>query len=235
VTVFWGTHFAVPAQLAALSSSWSAATSWLTLTWTPYAGDPLLFWRYRVYRSIDAGLTWVQIDEDALADPTVGSFVDYDAPLGIPLQYRVTMDNGAYEGPVATRSDQLSLTGWYIVVPGDAAHSFRIHHVVPSPTRNPRSAKVARYPMGRSSALVTSSPLRLPSGAFTAEIRLFYHAEVALLRAVEDLAADLAYVIIKNTDNESLRVQISGWSEDVASQMLTRMTTTWWCVQDPEA
>src|SRR4051794_36433928 len=98
MTVFFGTHYPTPPATVGLVSSWNATTSWLTLTWTAYGGSATLFWRYRVYRSTDGGVTWTQIDEDALANLAVPTFIDYDAPLGVPLNYLVTVDNGWYEG-----------------------------------------------------------------------------------------------------------------------------------------
>lgn len=228
MTQMFGTHFPTPSAVTGLTSTWDSDTSWLTLSWNAYAGGASLFWRTVIRRQVGSGDLEVIAEID---DAAVASFVDYDAPLGVPLLYVVTVDNGAYEGAGIQVGDLVDLLGWYIVVPGDSGHSFKIRYVVPQPARNPRTSRTARYPLGRSTALVTSSPVRRPSGSLPVEIRLTYHAQVALLRDIEEYAAINPYVILKNTDNESLRVQIDGWTESMSGQMLTTMSCNWWAVQ----
>lgn len=230
---WWGTHFALPPAVSGLASAWDRDTSWMTLAWTAYASDPALFWRNRIYRQVGSG-DLIQIDRDALSDPAIAQFVDYDAPVGVPLTYVVTVDNGAYESaPSAgsTVSDLIAVQGWYIVTPGDSEHSFKVRYVVPSPRRNPRTSKTVRDRLSGSTPVITSGPVRRPSGTLTVEIRLPYHDQVALLREIEEYCANGNYVVLKNTDGESFRVLIDSWEETLSSQLFTQMTCNWWAVE----
>lgn len=225
----WGTEFPIPDAPTNLTSTWSDETSWLELDWDAWPGDPDVFDHWEIYRQIGNG-DLVRIDNGTQTDGDVPKFTDSEAPVGVSLLYGVLAATGAYQSQTVTVIDLIDVPGWFIGVPGDETHSFKVRYVVPTPSRNARTSKTVRYPLGRSTPVITSGPVRKASGTLTVEIRLTYHSQVRLLREIEEYAADNPYIVLKNTDGEAFRAQIDGWTEQLSTQLLTQMSCNWWAI-----
>ena len=85
------------------------------------------FVAYNVYRSTDGGATWVQVASIGVQATT--TYDDYEAPLDVPLLYRVTQVSIDFEGDPAEGSTELDIHEWWVVTPGYSEQTFRLHVV----------------------------------------------------------------------------------------------------------
>lgn len=224
----WGTEFPIPSAPTNLAAEWSDETSYVLLTFDAWPGDPDVYDHLEVRRQI-AGGDLIRIDDGSLTDPAITTFTDPEAPTGVALTYDVRFDTGAYESAPTTVITLIEVLPPYLVAPGVEPLSWQVRSMLPGGSRDPQVSKTARWPLGRSTALVTSGPVRKPSGSCSFAIDW---ADLDQLQRFRDLTAYLAtnpYAVWKPVAGESLRVQAT-FAETGPNVEGYTVSMTWWVV-----
>lgn len=226
----FGTEFSIPTTPTNLTATPDAETSWVALAWDAWPDDPALLEEWRVYRTDGAGER-IRIDDSRATDPDDPTFVDYDAPWGVGLQYEVAAYDGARESESADVATEIGALGPFLVVPGDGATSWS-PLPVSGARRLPRTSKTMHSPLGRSTYLVTSGgTLRKPAGSASFDIEWADLEDLARFRSLDAYANANDYVVYKPAAGETYRVQIANLIETGPNEDGYGIAFDWFSVQ----
>lgn len=198
------TTFTPPAAPTELVITSNVASSKIELSWQPTLLG-IDFARYSIYRSSDLGVTWREIgSNEAEADV---EFDDYEAPLDVPLLYRVSVWNttGFESDPPAEGSTELDVAAWWLVTPGNDQKTFELRVVTGYDDQQPLQEE--RYePLGRDRKLVVMGELLGVEGKIDVDLSREDAALVQMIREASVQAGE--YVLIKSPFGEVFRSHV---------------------------
>jgi hypothetical protein len=205
-----------PADVTDPSITADVPTSSMALSWTPIV-DPN-FVAYIIRRTI--GSTTIELAR--LLSIGSNEFTDYTAPLNTIVTYEISTVNTDDVESVGVELDAVldDTSGYWLVVPEDAEHTFRVQHVAGFEEEEPVQEERHR-PLGRDRVLVVQGERTGSEGTLTVKVAPTDLAVVPKIREISDLGA-FANVLLKTAFGDVFRVAlgsvrrsrlVAGWSQ----------------------
>lgn len=175
----------------------------ILLEWAPSTIAPEDFRYYQVARSV-AGGPWVLLA--TLADQAATSYMDYAAPIGPEVAYRVTQSNLDEESDPNVATVTMDECSWWLVTPGAPDASFEVPNVTALESEWPLQSE-EHEPLGRTRKLVETGVLLGEEGSATAYLEREHDpAVLALLRGAASGAS--SEVLFKSPYGEVFAVSV---------------------------
>lgn len=203
------TSFAPPPAVSGLAIEADLDFSRVVLTWDVSPTADVDFGGYRVYRSLDNGVTFTLLT--LIAEKTSVTYSDYEAPLNTSLLYRVTQANLDFESdPVDAATDMTSLQ-WWVVVPDDSSLTFPIPKVTSASLTSP---KVQEFysPIGRPTRVAVGDVVLTEEGQLSFIVMPDNTGMIALLKRVQ--ARMDGGILLKSPDGTVHTVQYGDMSRN---------------------
>lgn len=198
----FATVFTSPGPPTDLVATSYLATSRIELSWAPSALG-VDFDGYRIYRSIDGGVTYAEIG--SVNVEATATYVDYEAPMDVPVLYGITVSNPDFESTKGLVSSQLDEHAWYLATPGMPTYTFRIQYVHGFRERE-RLQRQRLAPLGRRFPVIVTGELEASSGRVELEV---HPPDAWLIRRIRELAVlDVPYVLLKTPFGDVYRVKL---------------------------
>jgi len=185
----------------------------VVMTWDASAIAQVDFAGFRVYRSLDGGLTFDLLQILPLVSDV--TYSDFEAPLNADLVYRLTQSNLDFESDPVDGSIMLASSQWHIVVPGDADLTFGIPKLRAASLTSPKVDDVFS-PLGRPGKMVIGDTVQTEDGEISFIAMPGNLGMVALLKAIQSRME--GGIILKATDGSVWPVQF---------QSMRRTFTSW--------
>ncbi len=194
--------FVPPPALAELNVS-TVEPAAVLLEWSPSTLPAEDFRYYQVYRSV-AGAPYVLLATQVVQAAT--TYLDYSAPIGVGLGYRVTQSNLDEESAPLEATVAMEECAWWLVTPGAPEASFEVPNVTALESEWPLQSE-EHEPIGRSRKLVETGALLGEEGTATAYLeRADDPAVLALLRGAA--AGTSSEVLFKSPYGEVFAVSV---------------------------
>lgn len=206
------TTFTPPAAPSGFLLEADVDASAVRLEWDSSSIPQVDFAGFRVYRSLDNGLTFLLLATYELVSEV--EHVDYNAPLNVPLLYRLTQSNLDFESEPAEGSVELVSSRPQVVVPGDLGLTFSIAKWNSLAMTTPKTQDEFR-PIGRPGALVIGDVVHAETGVISFLAMPDNLGMVALVRAI--MSRMEGGILLKLTDGTVLPVQYGAMSRTFTS------------------
>lgn len=178
----FSTDFAPPPAVGNLELTAELEFSRVILSWDVSPTPEVDFGGYRVYRSLDNGVTFVLLT--TITDINTVTYTDYEAPLNVSLLYRVTQANLDFESDPADAATELESRMWWVVTPDDSDLTFAIPKITSASLTSP---KVQEFysPIGRPTRLAVGDVVLTEEGQLGFLVMPDNPGMIALLKRVQ--------------------------------------------------
>lgn len=199
----FSTEYAPPDPPTGLVIVADVPSSSVTVSWTATALG-VDFAAYIGWRSRDGGVTWEEVARITVEGVT--SFVDYEGPLNVPLQYGVSVMNTTYfESTRAQAGTELQAQTWWLVTPGDPSHTFALAVVSGFDDVTPMQDELFE-PLGRNRKVVVMGEQLGSEGTLQVNVSREDAMLVDMVRQAQMHVGE--YILLKNTFGEVFRSHI---------------------------
>jgi hypothetical protein len=199
----FSTTFAPPSPPTDLALTADVPRSRVLIEWTATALG-VDFSYYTVFRSTDAGATWIAIA--TLTPEAADEYSDFEAPLAAALLYRVTVTNTTgFESLPLEGGTELDVSTWWLVTPGDETRTFELRVVTGYDDVRPMQED-AYEPLGREKKLVIMGELLGHEGSIDVDLSREDAGLVEMIREASMHAG--GYVLIKSPFGDVFRSHI---------------------------
>lgn len=198
----FSTSFVPPSPPSGLELSADLDASAMRLVWDASAVAQVDFGGFRVYRSLDNGLTFTLLALLPLV--TDVSYDDFEAPLNTVILYRLTQSNLDFESDPVDASADLTSSAWWVVTPDDPTLTFPIPKVRAATMTSPKVQDIFA-PIGRPTRVAVGDVVQTEEGQLSFLVMPDNAGMIALLRAIQ--ARMEGAIILKAPDGVIHRVQ----------------------------
>jgi hypothetical protein len=200
----FSTDFVPPDPVTGLTLTADIPSSAMLLEWdaTTLGGA---FVDYRVYRSTDAGASFELIG--VIAIESESAFADYEAPLNVPIVYRVTVSTTDFESDPVEAGSGFNLDEWWLADPtGDVSRTFHLAYVTGWASRSPLERELYTA-LGRPKRIAVRGERLGEEG--TVDIEAYPDNAAALWALLKDAQLHpTEYVLLKSPFGEVYRVTL---------------------------
>lgn len=205
----FSTTFASPAPPEGFEIDVDIEASRVRLTWSPSVIAPVDFAGFRVYRSLDNGLTFSLLA--ILTDVNDVEYEDYEAPLNTDMVYKLTQSNLDFESEAVEGGAILASYAWWVVTPGDLSLTFPITRHTQATLTSPKVDEVFS-PIGRPTKLAVGDVVQTEYGQLAFRVMPDEPGKIALWKRLQ--ASMEGALLLKATDGVIHRVQYGNMSRN---------------------
>lgn len=215
----FSTSFSPPSAPGGFTIEADIPSSAVRLTWDPSGIAQVDFGGFRVYRSLDGGLTYELLAVLALVDDV--AYNDYAAPLNTLLAYRLTQSDLDLESDPVEGTVSLDSSRWWVVVPEDLDLTFSIPKLRSATLTSPKVQDVYS-PIGRAGKLVVGDVVQAEDGQIAFLAMPDNLGMVSLMKAIQSRME--GGIILKATDGSVWLVQYGSMTRSFTAVGLQEIT-----------
>ncbi|MBA3403960.1 MAG: hypothetical protein H0U13_04605 [Gemmatimonadaceae bacterium] len=206
------TIFVPPSLPSGLELDADLDLSRVRLTWDASAIAQIDFAGFRIYRSLDNGLTFSLLTVLTLV--TDVSYDDFEAPLNLPILYKLTQSNIDFESGPIDGSASLDSLMWWVVVPNDTTLTFPIAKVRGAQMTSPKTQDIFS-PIGRATRIAVGDVVHSETGTLTFLAMPDNPGMIGLLKSIQ--ARMDGGIILKAPDGVTHTVQYGDMTRSFTS------------------